>query len=311
MADVEVRDGRIVQVGDVDASVESFDARGRFLVPAVIDSHVHLTYWPVADELARSGVAAAVDLAAPMSSLAEPSAVRLLASGPMITAPSGYPVTSWGRGGYGLEVSSAGAAVDAVELLHARGARVVKIPVTAAPVLDDATITAIVARAHELGMRVAVHALGDAEALRAARLGADVLAHTPVEPLSDETLAAWSGRAVIATLSAFGADAATLTNLARLRSAGATVLYGTDLGNTRTPGIDAAELAAMHESGMDASAILEAATHAPALYWGLPELGDVEPGKAACLLLLARDPTTDPLALADPEVVFVDGERAS
>jgi hypothetical protein len=40
-----------------------------WLWPPIIDSHVHLSYWPVANELANRGVAAVVDLAAPESSL--------------------------------------------------------------------------------------------------------------------------------------------------------------------------------------------------------------------------------------------------
>lgn len=184
-----------------------------------------------------------------------------------------------------------------------------KVPITAAPVLDDATIIAVVARAHELGMRVAVHALGDADALRAARLGADVLAHTPVQALSDETLEAWRGRAVISTLAAFGATEETLRNLAALRARDVTVLYGTDLGNTRTPGIDPSELSLMREAGLEASAVIEAATRSPADYWGLSDLGRIEPGKAACLLLLPSDPTLDPRVLARPDVVWMDGER--
>ena len=309
MADVEVRDGRVVAVGEVDAEVESIEGAGQFLVPAVIDSHVHLTYLPVADELMRNGVAGAVDLAAPMSSLAERSPIRLISAGPMITAVSGYPVSSWGRGGYGLEVAGPEAAIAAVEELHSRGARVIKVPITAPPVLDDATIAAVVSRAHELGLRVAVHALGDADALRAARLGADVLAHTPVQALSEETLEAWRGRAVIATLTAFGTDSGTLRNLSNLRARGVTVLYGTDLGNTRTPGIDSSELAAMRDAGLDGAAVLDAATRAPAEYWGITDLGSIEPGKAACMLLLAADPTVDPLALSRPEAVWMDGER--
>src|SRR5262245_11166986 len=37
----------------------------------MIDSHVHLAYWSVADQLVKSGVAAVVDLAAPETTLDE------------------------------------------------------------------------------------------------------------------------------------------------------------------------------------------------------------------------------------------------
>ena len=46
-------------------------------------------------------------------------------------------------------------------------------------------------------MTVAAHALDDASALLAAKAGVDLLAHTPTEPLSATTVAAWKTGAVI------------------------------------------------------------------------------------------------------------------
>ena len=57
-------------------------------------------------------------------------------------------------------------------------------------------------------MKVAAHAISDAEALRAANTGADVLAHTPVEALSEATLSAWSNKVIVSTLAAFGGETA-------------------------------------------------------------------------------------------------------
>src|SRR5689334_14213164 len=76
------------------------------LWPAVIDSHVHVAYWPVADKLAAAGVAAVVDLAAPERTLtgqgATKSPITVIAAGPMLTRPDGYPLDSWGADGYGI-----------------------------------------------------------------------------------------------------------------------------------------------------------------------------------------------------------------
>jgi len=313
-ADVEVRDGRIVAVGPgVGAGAPdatAIDARGRWLAPAFIDSHVHLAYWPVGPAVAAGGVAGAVDLAAPLEFLAAPHApLRVIASGPMVTAPRGYPLESWGRDGYGLPVAGAKAAAAAVEKLHALGARVIKIPLTDPPVLDDATVRAVVERAHALGLKVAVHALGDDDARRAAAAGVDVLAHTPTEPLSEATVSAWAGRAVISTLDAFGAGFAAVENLARLRARGVTVLYGTDLGNSHVAGIALDELRLLGRAGLDPAAILAAATATPAAFWPFSDLGTIAPGKAASVLLLPADPLRDPLALGRATDVYVDGVR--
>lgn len=302
--DLVVRDGRFVEDNDCEGEL---DAEGRYVVPAFVDSHVHLAYLPRASELARGGVAAAVDLASPLSFFDQDvRPLRIVRAGPMITAPRGYPTTSWGAAGYGLECADRSACLDAVDRVIDAGAGVVKVPLAGGPELDEETMRAVIDRAHERGLRVAVHALSDDAASRAAAAGADVLAHTPIEPLAAATIDAWSSRAVISTLGAFGGDGA-IDNLRRLREAGATVLYGTDLGNTVTAVIDARELALLSRAGLDAGAILAAGTSEPARFWGLAELGTLEPGGAASFLLLDEDPLTDLSTLARPAVVVLDG----
>jgi imidazolonepropionase-like amidohydrolase len=307
-ADVEIVEGRIVAVGEVPEGPESVDVSGRWIVPAFVDSHVHLAYLPQAAAMADGGVAAAVDLAAPLDFLAaDPSPLRLIRSGPMVTAVGGYPTRSWGSDGYGLECADAAAAIAAVGTLADAGAGVIKLPVTSAPVLDDAALAAAASAAHDRGLKVASHALSDGDAARAAAAGADVLAHTPTDVLSEATLDAWSGRAVISTIRAFGGGAGAVANLRALRERGTTVLYGTDFGNTRVPGIDGEEIELLIAAGLDGAAILEAGTSAPAAYWGFEDLGEIAPGKSASLLILAADPLQDPRALVSPERVILEG----
>lgn len=311
-ADVLARDGVIVAVGaDLDAAgATSVDVSGRWLVPAFIDSHVHLAYLPAEEELADNGVAGVVDLAAPMSFLAaDHPSLRVLASGPMVTASGGYPTQGWGAGGYGLEVANAAEAEAAVDMLKDAGAGVIKLPVTSPPQLDADVLAAAAARAHARGLRVASHALDDDEAAVAAAAGADVLAHTPTGSLSASTIAAWKGKTVISTLAAFGGSDRTIGNLAALHAAGARVLYGTDFGNRRTAGIDASELALMGLAGMSPGEILASGTRDPADYWGFADLGAIEVGRSASLLVLDRDPLLDPLALAEPTEVWSRGRR--
>ncbi|MCB9766479.1 MAG: hypothetical protein H6739_42285, partial [Alphaproteobacteria bacterium] len=205
VVDVAVRDGAIEAVGEGLSGGEVVDLTGRWLVPAFIDSHVHLAYYPVGDALLDGGVAGAVDLAAPERWLAEDlGPLRLRRSGPMVTAEGGYPTQGWGRDGYGLPCADAEAAAAAVDHLAEAGVQVLKLPVTGPPVLDEAALRAAVERAHARGLPVASHALGDDEARLAGAVGADLLAHTPTAGLSSETLALWADRAVITTLGAFG-----------------------------------------------------------------------------------------------------------
>jgi imidazolonepropionase-like amidohydrolase len=305
-SEIHVAEGRIAATGSEGAP--AVDAGGAFVVPAFIDSHVHLAYLPDRGGMRRGGVAAAVDLGAPLRALGRLGDIPTLAAGPLLTAPGGYPLDSWGRGGYGLPVSTAAEATRAVEELRAAGAGLLKLALAPGPRPPEAALRAAVEAARHLGWRVAVHALTDADAALAARLGADVLAHTPVAPLSDDTVGAWSGRAVISTLAAFGASRSAIENLRRLRAAGATVLYGTDYGNTRSPGIDPLEIAALSAAGLDGAALVAAGTSAPRAFWGGFEAGSLEPGAAASFLLLDADPHAEPAALARPSRVVIDGE---
>jgi len=309
--ELEIREGTIVAAGTLGSDVEVRDVHGAYVVPAFVDAHVHFSYWSVADEHRRGGIAVALDLAAPEETLAQDPAsapLLVLRSGPMITAEGGYPLDSWGRDGYGTECHDPPSCRARAEALIAAGADVLKVPVDGSSrALDDASLSAVAEVAHAHGRRLVAHALSDRDALRAARIGADVLAHTPVTPLSEETVEAWRGRAVISTLVAFGSPSA-VENLARLEAADVAVLYGTDLGNTRTTGIDGNELALLVRAGLDAPAIVRAATETPRRVLGLSRHGGLGVGDAASYLVYRGDVLAEPTLLARPDEVVIDGE---
>jgi imidazolonepropionase-like amidohydrolase len=230
----------------------------------------------------------------------------------MVTAIDGYPTQSWGANGFGLECADATAAVAAVELLHDLGAGLIKLPVmTGAAQLDDEALAAAVARAHELGLVVASHAMGDEQARRAAKAGIDVLAHTPTEALTDETVAMWAEGAVVSTVRAFGGSSAAVDNLMRLHAAGTTVLYGTDFGNSAVLGIDADELGLLVAAGLSPAEVIAAGTSEAAKFWApLSEpMGALTPGKDASLLVLNADPLVELATLGAPARVYVRGVR--
>jgi imidazolonepropionase-like amidohydrolase len=196
---------------------------------------------------------------------------------------------------------------EAVRAHHAAGAGVIKVPVGGTPGLTADELAAAVDEAHSLGLKVAAHALSDGAALAARDAGVDVLAHTPTTALLDSTIAAWADGAVVSTLGAFGGQSG--ENLLRLSDAGATVLYGTDFGNTRDARVDPRELAALSAAGLSGEQIVASLTQTPAAFWSLEGLGQVEVGARASVLVLSADPTVDPSVLADPLQVWMDGER--
>jgi imidazolonepropionase-like amidohydrolase len=282
--------------------------QGEHRAPAIIDSHVHLSYLSVADEHRRGGVVAAVDLAAPQASLEDPSALAHIRSGPMLTGVAGYPTQSWGAGGYGRECDSPNSARNAVRVAHALGARVVKLALDADG-LPPLLAVAAVEEAREHGMKVVAHAMSAEAVALAADMGVDALAHTPLEPIGDEVAAKFRGRAVISTLTAFGGTPEMLANLSRLKKAGAIVLYGTDLGNWPNPGVSADEIRLMVRAGLSPEEVVEAMTWAPARFWGLEELLSSPAKESGNYLVLEADPLEDPTVLSRPVEVYMNGEK--
>lgn len=251
----------------------------------IVDSHVHLAYYPVADQLASHGIGAAVDLASPESALGTKYPIPVIQAGPMLTRPNGYPLDAWGSNGYGIGCDDGRCVARAIERLHNEGARVIKIALDNDG-LDERLALGAALLAHRLGMKVAVHALTDESVRLAARIHADVLAHTPIEPLSELTINAWKlearsskpidgmpyqqehDHAVISTLAAFGGSPIAINNLRALRGAGLLVLYGTDLGNLRVDGPSSEEMEFMKSAGMTDDEVRESMTTVPWHFWG-------------------------------------------
>lgn len=304
-----VRDGSIVALADLPRDAPRFDAAGATIVPAFIDAHVHFAYDPVAAAHFAGGIAAAIDLASPIEALRAPNTdpLTVLRAGPMITAVGGYPLNSWGRAGYGIECNDAATCAARVDELVVAGAALIKVPIEDAGGLDDASLIAIAQRTHAAHRLLVAHALSARAIARAIRAGVDVLAHTPVVAIDDATSEALRGRVVISTLGAFGGAQTTVANLARLRAHGVDVVYGTDLGNTRTTGIDGHEVALLAAAGLDIDAIVAAATSSPARVFGLSRYGSLEPGHAASFLLYRADLRADPTQLARPDRVVMNG----
>ncbi len=283
----------------------SDETAGTWLWPPIVDSHVHLAFHPVGKELAAHGVGAVVDLGAPEGTLRTTAPLTIIASGPMITRANGYPLSSWGANGYGIECGDRACVIATIDRLAAAGARVIKLPLDTDGLTDDLVAPAV-EHAHGKGLKVVVHALTNEAALRAASAGVDLLAHTPLEPLTEATVTAWRGRAVISTLAAFGGSRSAIDNLRRLRAAGVTILYGTDLGNLRVDGPSAQEMKLLSDAGLDEAAITAAMTTAPIAYWGLPLT--LAAGDEATLLILDGDPRKGAYELVRPRAVIHRGQ---
>lgn len=115
--------------------------------------------------------------------------------------------------------------------------------------------------------------------------------------------------------SAFAVMHATMAaNLGLARKNGITIVTGTDAGNPLTlhgPSIHA-EMEAMQRAGMKPAEVLRASTRDAARAMGrLDELGTIERGKSADLLIVAGDPTQDIANLRKLEWVMRSGTARS
>jgi imidazolonepropionase-like amidohydrolase len=251
-----------------------------FLMSGVVDHHVHIG---LSDPRAvlRGGVTACRDLAWPpdqifpladISQATDFDGPAIVAAGPMITAPGGYPsAAGWCPDGGWVEVASAEEAATAVGSIAAQDPATIKVALNgeAGPVLSDGALVAVCEAAHARGLAVTAHVQGAGQAERALGAGVDELAHCPwTERLSDGTVEGLARRiGIVSTLDIHSYGRRTpelevaVDNLRRFAEAGGRVRYGTDLGNGPIPaGIDPREVALMSSAGLGVPAILRAMT---------------------------------------------------
>jgi imidazolonepropionase-like amidohydrolase len=325
---LEGRRVRAVDGGPAPAGSEVVDAGGMLLVPGFVDAHVHIGFADPAEVL-RRGVTTVRDLGWPEQEilpLARESSSPgfdgplILAAGPILTAPGGYPTrAAWAQPGTGLEVRGPDEARAAVRRVVAAGASVVKFALNppVGPVLDEPTLRALVEAAHETpGMIATGHVHGLAELSKSIACGVDELAHMLMseEEIDAPTVArmAGGGMTVVPTLSVrFGRDREiAIDNLARFKAGGGCVVYGTDLGNEGPgPGIDRTEIRAMAEAGLSAVDVVRAATVDAAAHLSLPEKGALSEGMDADVVAVPLSALDDPGALSDVRMVWREGRR--
>lgn len=95
----------------------------------------------------------------------------------------------------------------------------------------------------------------------------------------------------------------------QLIQAGVKLIGGSDCGWGSYPfGDYQGEIIAMHQAGLTPIEAIKAATRNPAIALRiLPQTGSIEPGKAADLLLVEGDPTTNPQTLRQVQAVYQKG----
>jgi imidazolonepropionase-like amidohydrolase len=323
------------------ADAGTIDGAGRFLLPGLIDTHVHLGSRDALVAAARSGITTVVDLGTHPDAVvdarrSECGVPAILSAGTAASAPGSSQIVQMG---FPAEGGVTGPA-DAERYLDWRaghGSDLIKIIVedpaaTDVPALDVATIAALVAGARERGLLSVAHVVTAAAFDRALDAGVDILTHAPLDrPLSDRTLRQMldQGTAASPTLvmmrtmarARLGdrADAAfrnAIESVGAMHAACVPVIAGTDANETPFAPVPHGpslhdELAYLRQAGLTATDALRAATSGAAGALRLDDRGRVVVGRRADLVLVGTDPARDPEALRRPDTVWVAGAAVS
>jgi imidazolonepropionase-like amidohydrolase len=245
------------------------------LTPGIIDRHVHLGLVDAA-ALADTAVVEVHDLGwvpriARGWKIDPPTGGRVRIAGPFLTAVGGYPVDrAWAPPGSVRELAGPADGIRAVEEAVAQEHDLIKLVLhSGGPLLDDATLLAVVRTAHQHRLPVGVHAEGPGQARRAFEAGADILVHVPwTESLPDDLLMAMAVSMSWISTFAIHADAErdrALDNARRFVRFGGRLDYGTDMGNDTyrgpaLPGPRYEEISGLGQAGLAGDELLASLT---------------------------------------------------
>jgi len=332
---------------EVPTGARIIDAGGGLIMPGVIDNHMH-AFWPngamlTSDEdtltpWLQSGVTTLVDTGtirhtlrahrALANSVAHPP--RFFMAGPLITVPGGYPTTRRENdiAMYAWTVEGPDEAYEVTaKLIDEEGADLIKVAVETGfdtdydstdgwPTLSMDELRAVVRAAHERDKMVRAHVTNPLELLAAAQAGIDVAAHAPIHEIPDEVLdeVATYDMIFISTANIWGWPRGERgrpvgPNLYRYHQRGGIVALGTDVPYQTGSIMPIGEMQLFIDAGFTPGEVLVAATRNSAMALGMEdELGTLEVGKLADIIVVAGDPLADIEAMADVSVVVRDGE---
>jgi imidazolonepropionase-like amidohydrolase len=315
-------------------------------LPGLIDTHVHLTLSaeddPIArltaesddelvvrgclnaERLVRSGVTTAVDRGARNDTI---FAIRDALAGRPGRGPrllvSGRPITR--SGGHTHHMHGEADGVDgvrrAINVLSDQGVDAIKIIATGGmltPGSDPSksayptiVLRAAADEAHRRGLKITAHAHGVEGMWRCVHAGIDSIEHATML----DTSTRWAFDPDLArTMSERGVTAVpgvadSLDNSDRLRAAGVQLIAGTDVGvdGTSWDSEMLRELKALVAIGLTPLAAIRAATIEAAIHIGRSDIGALEPGRAADVLIVDGQADQDITALARPRLVIAGG----
>lgn len=332
---VTIQNGRIEALGKAPKGGElRIDGTGKFLIPALTNSHVH-AFSPLAlQEAANAGVLNLFDMHGlePMQELMKsqrstPGVARLYVAGYAATAPGGHGTQ------YGFEVPTLEKPEDAKQWVADRvtaGVDYIKIIVEPwKATITHETAKAVIEEAHQQEKVAVVHISNAADAYQVFMNGADGLVHLWWDIAMDETqlqeIAKRKDLFVIPTVlttalmqkvymgksqeEVKASEKMMLNEVKRLHDAGITILAGTDPPNANiNMGTDLyKELKYLSQAGLSPIEVLKSATSHPAEMFKLKEIGYIKPGYKADMILLSGNPIESITNIGQIEIIWKEG----
>ena len=242
---------------------------------------------------------------------------RLFVAGGLITAPDAHPASTIcaGRpfcaGSVAAQVADEQEARTLVRDYAASGVHLVNIAYLdegAAPKLSPDLMAAVIDEAHAHGLPALAHVGNAADVPAVVAMGLDGLVHPPAGVRDDSgrllQAAGRKGLPVTVTLESRGVGR---DNVRSLLAQGGVAVFGVD-----RPGADAAQLLdhgirSLVRVGLSNAEVLQAATRNAGLMLGRDDLGVIEPGSLADLIIVDGDPLADLRALTDVRMVIKGG----
>ena len=351
---VLVKNGRIAEIKPrasfkTDAAMQIIDLGDATLLPGFIELHAHLSYQKVAaDTVLKHGITTIRDLGGPVHQpYGGEGGLRVLTSGPIITAPHGYPIVNLGAANIAIAVAGEEEARAAVRRLIDQGAVVIKIALepggetgapwsshhghahhdsahagphgaqatshspAAWPMLPEAIVNAIVEEAHRHRRKVSAHVAETSGVRIALNAGVDEWAHMPCDLIPESLLkqAKAQNVTIVGTLDTLSKCAGIARNAAIWAELGGELLYGAEIAHPDIPwGIDVQELMhLMHMAKMELPDALRAATAKAGQHLGVPLLGTIQPGAPADLIAIQGNPAQHLKRLEYPGLVISGG----
>ena len=304
-AAVVMEEGRIKQIVETN----DVDSNG-FLMPGLIDAHTHMGTGTQVKAMLKYGVAATCDVAASASLIQSAKPFTIISSAGMTMG------TLHGK--------------SYVERAIEAGAAYIKVLLMEPNLMMKKSLKDICNTAHKNGMKVAAHAVSVKAVQMSVDCGVDVLLHVPMKEEFPKKLAetiAEKGIAVAPTLVMMEAFAHSGRNgykpehyqnaenaVRLLHACGVTILVATDANSgDYAPAVAYGstmhrEMELLVQAGMTPMEVLASATSKTAKVFGIENLGTIEEGKKAALVLVEGRPDKNIKDTTKIKQIWIDGK---